>query len=61
MNKETRKFIYGFFVFIVCSMGVAMNIVMIKEGVEPVWLHWLLLLVALIGVISGYITIKENI
>jgi uncharacterized membrane protein (DUF4010 family) len=62
MNKETRSFIWGMFVLIVCASGLASSL---NEAIHKDQLYsisnWLLIIIYAIGVYSGAVRVFNNI
>jgi hypothetical protein len=53
MNKETRSFIWGLILVLICGSGFAIHIIEIKIGKPRDWYDWTLMILTLYGLISG--------
>jgi hypothetical protein len=53
MNKETRTFIWGILLVLVCGSGLAIHIIQLKSGMHYTWYEWILLIGCLYGTIAG--------
>jgi len=53
MNKETRSFIWGLILFLLCGSGFAIHIIEIKIGKSIDWYDWALMIFIIYGLISG--------
>ena len=62
MSKETRTFIWGMRLLIICGMGLSMDIVQLHNGTfekESVFV-WFLSIGCLLGTIQGMIKITNT-
>lgn len=60
MNRETRTFIWGLIVLLICSTAMATQIfIIINNGFEFGW-HWLFFIISLTGTIFGAIKIGQT-
>ena len=61
MNKETRSFIWGMFVLIVCGSGCAIHLNNIYNGANYDLYYWILFILCALGVYSGAVRVFNNI
>jgi hypothetical protein len=61
MNKETRSFIFGMFVLIVCGTGCAIHLTNISNGANYNLYNWILFALCVLGVYSGAVRVFNNI
>lgn len=60
MNLETRTFIWGLILMILCGIGTAIHIVDFINGTFEHGWNWLLFIGSFVGVISGGIKINKT-
>ena len=62
MNLETRKFIWGLILIILCGFSTAIHILNFVNGTfeHGIWWNWILFIMSLVGTISGWIKIDET-
>lgn len=61
MDKETRTFIWGLLLLIICGLGLAIHIVQLRSGMHYTWYDWMLFIFSLYGTISGALSIHKTI
>jgi len=61
MNKETRSFIWGLMLVLICGSGVAIHIIQLEIGMNYTWYEWTLLAFCAYGVVSGGIRVFKTI
>jgi len=61
MNKETRNFIWGLILVLLCGSGVAIHIIQLKSGMDYTWSEWILLVCCSYGLVSGGIRLFKTI
>jgi|TARA_R110000787_G_scaffold285497_1_gene401411 hypothetical protein len=61
MNKETRNFIWGLILVLVCGSGVAIHIIQLKSGIIYTWYEWTILALCAYGLVSGGIRVSKSI
>ena len=61
MNKETRMFIWGLLLVMVCGTGLVIHIIQLKSGMHYTLYEWLLFAVCLYGIIKGGFRIFKTI
>ena len=60
MNKETRTFIWGMTLLLVCGTGLALHIVDFINGTFEYGWHWLLFAGCAVGSIQGGVKISQT-
>ncbi len=53
MNKETRTFIWGLLLILICGKGLSIHIIELKSGMTYTWYEWVLFIACLYGTIAG--------
>lgn len=61
MNRETRTFIWGLLLILICGSGLAIHIVRIKAGIGYDWIEWGLFAACLYGTIAGGIRLFKTV
>jgi hypothetical protein len=61
MNKETRTFIWGLLLVLVCGSGLAIHIIQLKSGMHYTWYEWVLFVGCFYGTIAGGFRIYKTI
>ena len=62
MNKETRQFLYGMLLLLVCGLGAAIHLSQIHEGVWVFdWFNSLCLVFCIYGTFAGISNILKTI
>lgn len=61
MNRETRTFIWGIIVVYICGSGLGSQINELNSRVDFVWFDWVLIILNLLGVISGVYSIYKTV
>ena len=61
MNKETRSFIFGMFLLILCGLACAININNIYNGANYTLYDWILFVLSAIGFYYGLVMVSHNI
>ena len=60
MSRETKTFIYGLVLMIVCGLAVAIHLKDMIHGAFQGGVRWIFFLAAVAGLIVGKIKITEN-
>ena len=60
-TKETRRFIVGLLLAIVCGSGAAIHIVPLRSGIPYDWFEWISFGLCLCGAIRGSFLIQKTI
>jgi len=60
MDKETRTFIWGLLLVIICGLGLTIHIVQLRSGMHYTWYDWVLFACCLYGTISGVLCIHKT-
>jgi hypothetical protein len=61
MNKETRMFIWGIILTIICGLATVIHIIEIKENIPQNWLDWVGMVFCICGLYSGIEYIHQSI
>ena len=61
MNKETRSFIWGLMLILICGGGVAIHIIQLKSGLDYTLFDWVLLVLCCYGMVLGAIRVFKAI
>ena len=61
MNKETRTFIFGLVLFLICGSGVARDIIPLVDGTKFDLLQLFTLICSIVGCLIGYGYIQKTI
>ena len=61
MNKETRSFIFGLILILICGVGFVIHLTEIENGVYRNTRDWILMFLDFFGVISGMIRVFKTI
>lgn len=60
MDKETRTFIWGIVLTILCSIGAGVYMIQLKSGMDYAWYDWVLFVGFILGIMSGVSRINET-
>jgi len=61
MNKETRSFIWGLILLLICATALAIHIVKLRSDAFYDWVDWTMLTFSIIGSFMGYHKIHTTI
>lgn len=61
MNKETRTFILGLLLMLICGSGLSIHIIQLKNGMAYTWYEWFLFTACLYGTIAGGIRVFKTV
>lgn len=61
MNKETRSFIWGLIMFLICGLALVIHIIEIQSGKPRDWYDFTLMVLTFIGMMSGLSRIYKSI
>jgi hypothetical protein len=61
MNKETRNFIWGLILLLLCGSGVATHIIKLKSGMDYTLYEWTSLVCCSYGLVCGGIRLFKTI
>ena len=61
MNKETRSFIWGLLLVLICGSAVATHIIQLESGINYTWYEWTLLALCVYGVGTGGIRVFKTV